>query len=75
MFLLDSQHVKMGKCSTQKSCLFMIDAWFLKIILLAYGFCVAVAKAYIIPQKTLFDPIFMLVFWIEFSENDEVLKS
>ena len=58
----------------------MLDAWFLKIILLGYNFFVAaiiryVAKVYIITQKSLFDPNLMLLFWIEYSEDDEVLKS
>ena len=58
----------------------MLDAWFLKIILLGYNFFVAaiiryVAKVYIINQKSLFDPNLMLLFWIEYSEDDEVLKS
>ena len=58
----------------------MLDAWFLKIILLGYNFFVTaiiryVAKVYIITQKSLFDPNLMLLFWIEYSEDDEVLKS
>ena len=58
----------------------MLDAWFLKIILLGYNFFVAAiiryaAKVYIINQKSLFDPNLMLLFWIEYSEDDEVLKS
>ena len=53
MFFLDSEHVGMGKWSPppkKKSCLFMLDAWFQKIILLDYDFFVAaiinVAKVY-----------------------------
>ena len=52
MFFLDSKHVGMGKCSPpQKSCLFKLDAWFLKIILLGHDFSVVairyMAKVYI----------------------------
>ena len=42
MLFPDSEHVGMGKWSPpKKSCLFMSDAWFQKIILLGYDFFVA----------------------------------
>ena len=54
MFFLDSEHLGMEKCSPAKKviCLFMLDAWFQKIILLGYDFFVAaiiryVAKVYL----------------------------
>ena len=56
MFFLDSGHVGMGNDPPspppKKSCFFMSDAWFQKIILLGYDFFVAaiirnVAKVYL----------------------------
>ena len=49
MFFLDSEHVGMGKwCPPpKKSCLFMLDAWFQKIILLGYDFFVAAIISYV----------------------------
>ena len=43
MFCLDNEQVGMGKSSPppKKSFLFMLDAWFQKIILLGYDFFVA----------------------------------
>ena len=48
MFLLDSEHVRMMKCTSphKKSCLFMVDAWFQKIILQGYDFFVAAVIRY-----------------------------
>ena len=58
MFFLDSEHVGMGNAPPPPSppkkvvCLLMLDAWFLKTILLGYDFFVAaiiryVAKVYL----------------------------
>ena len=53
MFFLDSEHAGMGKCTSQNVfCLFMLNAWFQKIVLLGYDFFVApiiryVAKVYL----------------------------
>ena len=50
MFFLDSEHVGIGKWSPphkKKSCLFMSDAWFQKIILLGYDFFVAAIISYV----------------------------
>ena len=53
MFFLESEHAGMGKCSPQNVfCLFMLNAWFQKIVLLGYDFFVApiiryVAKVYL----------------------------
>ena len=47
MFFLGSKHVGVGKWSPQKSCLFMLDAWFQKIILLGYDFFVAAIISYV----------------------------
>ena len=59
MFFLNSEHVGMGKyfpppppIPQKVACLFMLDAWLQKIILLGYDFFVAaiiryVAKAYL----------------------------
>ena len=49
MFFLDSEHLGMGKCSPAKKviCLFMLDAWFQKIILLGYDFFVAAIISYV----------------------------
>ena len=49
MFFLDSEHVGMGKLSPaqKKSCLFMLDARFQKIILLGYDFFVAAIISYV----------------------------
>ena len=48
MFIPDSEHVGMGKWSPpQKSCLFMSDAWFQKIILLGYDYFVAAIISYV----------------------------
>ena len=45
MFFLDSEHAEMRKCFPPKFVrLFILDAWFLKIILLGYDFFVAAAK-------------------------------
>ena len=51
MFFLDSEHVGMGKLSPpqkKKSCLFMLDARFQKIILLGYDFFVAAIISYVV---------------------------
>ena len=48
MIFLDSEHVGMGKCSPQKSCLFMLDAWFQKNISLGYDFFVAAIIRYVV---------------------------
>ena len=50
MFFLDSEHLGMGKCLPPKKkfiCLFMLDAWFQKIILLGYDFFVAAIISYV----------------------------
>ena len=50
MLFLDSEHVGMGNAPPQKKkvvCLFMLDAWFLKIILLGYDFFVAAIIRYV----------------------------
>ena len=50
MFFLDSEHLGMGKCLPPKKkfiCLFMLDAWFQKIILLGYDFFVAAIIRYV----------------------------
>ena len=49
MFFLDSEHLGMEKCSPAKKviCLFMLDAWFQKIILLGYDFFVAAIISYV----------------------------
>ena len=55
----------------KKGCLFMLDVWFQKIILLSYDFFwQSLIIKYNITRKTLFNPIFMLFFWI-----DKILKS
>ena len=43
MFFLDSEHAQMGRMLPPKKviCLFMLYAWFLKIIWLGYAFFVA----------------------------------
>ena len=45
MLFLDSEHVGMGNAPPPQKkkvvCLFMLDAWFLKTILLGYDFFVA----------------------------------
>ena len=50
MFFLDSEHLGMEKCSPAKKviCLFMLDAWFQKIILLGYDFFVAAIISYVV---------------------------
>ena len=60
----------------------MLYAWFLKGNLLDYDFFqlyqVCSQRLHIkyhITQKTLFDPNFRLFFGMQFSQNDEVLKS
>ena len=53
MFFLDYEHVEVGKCFPQKSVfLFMLDAWFLKIILICYDFFVAAVIRYVAPKFT-----------------------
>ena len=48
MFFLDSEHVGMGNAHPQKViCLLMLDAWFLKIILLGYDIFVAAIIRYV----------------------------
>ena len=52
MLFLDSEHVGMGNAPPppQKKkvvCLFMLDAWFLKIISIGYDFFVAVMTRYV----------------------------
>ena len=48
MLFLDSEHVGMGNGPPKKVvCLFMLDAWFLKIILLGYDFFVAAIIRYV----------------------------
>ena len=66
-----------GNAPPQKIiCLFMLDAWFQKIILLVYDIFVAAIVSqsllikYYITRKTLSNSNFMLFFWI-----DEVVKS
>ena len=51
MFFLDSEHVGMRECSLsphlppqKRNCLFMLYAWFVKIILLGAAFFVAANK-------------------------------
>ena len=52
MFFLDSEHVRMRECSlsppppSKKNCLFMLYAWFVKIILLGAAFFVAAIIRY-----------------------------
>ena len=49
MFFLDSGHVGMGNDPPpKKSCFFMSDAWFQKIILLGYDFFVAAIISYVV---------------------------
>ena len=61
MFFLDSEHVGMGKLSLtpprpppsqkkkkEKRFLFMLDAWFQKIILIAYDFFAAAIISYVV---------------------------
>ena len=53
MFFLDYEHVEMGKCFPKKSVfLFMLDAWFLKIILICYDFFVAAVIRHVAPKFT-----------------------
>ena len=50
MFYLDSDHGGMGKWSPppkKRSCLFMLDAWFQKIIISDYDFFVAAIISYV----------------------------
>ena len=48
MFFLDSEHVEMGNAPPRKAVsLFMLDAWFLKVILLGYDFFVAAIIRYV----------------------------
>ena len=62
----------------------MLYAWFLKIMLLGddvfllqllLGMLQSLHIKYHVTWKTLFDPNFLLFFWIECSQNNEVLKS
>ena len=53
MFFLDSEHVGMRECSLsphlppqKRNCLFMLYAWFVKIILLGAAFFVAAIIRY-----------------------------
>ena len=84
MFFPDNEHAGIGAMlPPQKSCLFVqvmclvSKNYFTRFFCCSYYYVCSrsLQIKYHITRKTLFDPNVMLFFWIEYSQNDEVLKS